>query len=821
MPRLVTVATRSSLRMPALAATAAWVLVALTAVLPAAPAQAATTSSAVTIKAADVDTSPVFPGLEVTVSQTEDLQAQGIRVSWTGGKLSTAPSGQTGGENFLQIAQCWGTDPTDPTRPDRTTCQYGGLLTAGARRDSVRTDGTIAPEDDQYTAPGDGFINPTLTAIPFVSATGVTLASVVDKVRKPDVDINTNQFFTPLTTNEVSWVGSGSDGSGSVQFEVQTAAQSPGLGCGTPVTSATGEVTGSGCWLVVIPRGVGDNGESSITTSGLLWDSWKHSIAFPLGFKPLGLRCAIGAAERQLAGSELIEGAVASWQPTLCTASGGSVYTMISGSESDAAKASNTSATAPLALTSRPLGGSDDSLQYAPVGLTAVTIAFSVDRVPAAGATADVVEQAHLAFTSMKLTPRLVAKLLTNSYLDSIPYFSNRDHLSNAGVKNPRNITFDKDFLAVNPEWAQQAIASPAVADVLLPQGRSDAAWALWAYVKADPEAAAFLAGTPDPWGMVVNHWSSTDAAKNPSGVALSLPRDNFPKADPVEQPADAPPGPGAVNLVTWRPYVADFDMAAYDTLRGDGQVLGGWDPSVRPAKYQKSSRGLPGSQAVLSLTSSASAARYQVFTASLRNQAGQFVSANTISMTAAAAAMTATSQSQVLSYDPASTAARTATDAYPLTLPVYAATNPGKLDTTLRASYAAFVKYAATAGQVPGEALGQLPAGYAPIPDAWKNQALTVAESIATGKVTLPTKSTGTASTTTAGGSSGSSTTVEQPAATNPDPTGDLAPALSGSKTPTDPNAGGFAAIVPIAIIASLAALVASRILTRRRRAL
>ncbi len=792
-----------------------------------APAEAATTSSAVTVTAAAFDTDAAhapFPNLAVTVSQTQNLQAQGIRVSWTGGKKSTAPSAQTGGENFLQIMQCWGADPSDATRPDRTTCQYGGLLTPGARRDGLREAGSVAAQDDQYTAPGTSVFDPTYTSIPFRSATGPTVASVVNNA-KVNVNVNSNQFFTQLTTNEISWVGSASDGTGAVQFEVQTAAQSPGLGCGTATSSSSGAVTGSPCWLVIVPRGTSDNGASSITSSGLFWDSWKHSLAVKLDFKPLGLRCSIGAAERQLAGSELLAGAVASWQPTLCAATGGAVYSMIAGSESDAATASNTTATAPLALTSRPLTGAADGLQYAPVGLSAVSISFSVDRSPAPDAAADIRAQARLPFESMNLTPRLVAKLLTNSYLDSLPYFSDRSHLTNGGQKNPRNIVFDPDFLQVNPDWAAQAIVSPAVADVLLPQGRSDAAWALWSYVLADPDAAAFLEGTPDPWGMVVNPWSSTVATKNRSGTALQLPRDNFPKADPVEQAADVAPGPGAINLVTWRPYVSDLETSAYYTLRGDGQVLGGWDPNSTPPKYGKNPRNLPGSQAVLALTDSASAERYQVRSAALKNQAGQFVAPTTAAMSAAAAAMTPTiEQSQVLSYDPTSTAARTAAAAYPLTLPIYAATNPSRLDSSLRASYSAFVKYAATDGQVPGEALGQLPAGYASIPDAWRVQALAVAQSIATGQATLPTKSTSASSSSTPAAATSQAPSSVPPVSAapgDPTPTGTLAPSLSSSTTPEDPSLGGLPAALPGTVIGVIAALAIMRVVSRRRRVL
>ncbi|MGS8556520.1 hypothetical protein ACFKP0_25215, partial [Salmonella enterica subsp. enterica serovar Soahanina] len=85
-------------------------------------------SSAVTITSAqqdpDVANAPM-PDLAVTISQTQNLTSQGIRLTWTGGKKSIAPSaGGNGGENFLQIFMCWGDDPTDTSRPDRTTCEY-------------------------------------------------------------------------------------------------------------------------------------------------------------------------------------------------------------------------------------------------------------------------------------------------------------------------------------------------------------------------------------------------------------------------------------------------------------------------------------------------------------------------------------------------------------------------------------------------------------------------------------------------------------------------------------------------------------------------
>jgi hypothetical protein len=798
----------------------AWLALSTAGVVAPQPAARAATPSAVTVRAAEQDAdiaNAPFPGLTVTVSQTTGLVAQGIDVSWSGAVKSTVPTSQTGGANFLQIMQCWGDDATGG--PDRETCQYGAVLTPGATRDGFRSSlDAVAGQDLTNTDPGSGFFDPAYTSIPFRGVDGDVIASVVDG-EKVSVDVNTNRYFTQYTSNEVPWAGSGNDGSGSVDFEVQTAMQAPGLGCGEAISGPGNTVTGRSCWLVIVPRGTSDPGESQIVGSGLFWDAWKHRVAIRLEFKPLGVRCDIGAAERQLAGSELVAAAIASWQPALCGSEGGSAYSLISGPESDAAVAANGSAPAPLALTSRPLTGATDKLRYAPIALTGISVVFAIDREPSAAGDvpAEVIDRARLAFEHLNLTPRLIAKLLTASYVDSLPTGADRTHLGT----NPRNLLRDPDFLAINdPEWAHQAIISPAVADLLVPQGRSDAAWAVWNYVLSDPDAVAFLAGEPDPWGMTVNPYSATDAQLNPTGTAFAVPRDNFPKADPIEQAA-VDGGGGPVNLVTWRPYTTDLDTSGYLTLRGDGLVVGDWDPVASPPRYGKKARSLPGLQRVLGLTTTASAERYQVVSAALRNPAGEFVTPTVETLLAAAEVMTPDpAQSQVVRFDPASTAAKGATDAYPLTVPVYAAANPAMADASLRADYADFIRYAATTGQASGTADGQLPAGYAPLPEAWRSVARSAADAIQSGAPGSPTpvpSPTGSLTTLPLGGGSGGSGTG---GSLDPSATGDPALELLGNATPDDPDTGSLPAAIPISILAGLAAAVAVPILSRRKAA-
>lgn len=820
-----------------------------------APSATAADSSAVTVTAAEQDpdlANAPFPDLSVTVSQTKDLVSQGVRLTYTGGRQSTPPNNQIAGLDFLQVMQCWGDlkdangalvlDKNGQPQPDRTTCQYGSTANPGQSRTSTKSSADLfAPEDAEYASPGAGWWDPPQVSIPFRAVNGKVLQRIADGKVVSEVDLDNNEFFTKYTTNEVPWVGFGASGAGTSTFEVQTNSQAPGLGCGNPVTSAGGKVVGQPCWLVVVPRGEKDRGSAFVDKSALLWENWEHRLAIRLDFKPLGVRCRIGAAERSLDGSELMTAAMASWQPKLCSGSGGSIYNLIVANEGDGLVAANSSTDPSMVLTSRALApdAGTDGLTYAPVAVTGLTVAFAIDH--QANVSSDVpasvraLDQQPL--TTMNLTPRLVAKLLTNSYTASLPLSADKSHLKH----NPIDITKDPDFLAVNdPEWAYQALSSPALADALVPLGRSDGAWAVWSYVMGDPSAVSFLAGTPDPWGMVVNPFSSTDAATNPTGVGASRPTTSYPKADPVEvDQAHTGTSASAVNLVTWRPYTPDYDTAGYWVLRGDGKMLGTWDSLSVPPKYSTTDRDRAGSQKVIGLTSTAAAAKYQVYTAALLNPAGRYVAPTAESMAAAAAVMTPVAgQPQVKALDYTSAAVKGAAGAYPLTVPVYAATNVAGGTSDSRAAYAAFIRYAALSGQTPGSDDGQLPAGYAPLPSSWAADAKKAADTIAAGPQPTPsptpTPSPSPSATTTSGsipvtrapGSGDVPSTAPdagQVPATGggsiPVPTGTSAGPVVGAVTPDDPDISALRAAVPVGAAGGLVAALCVPLVPRIRR--
>jgi hypothetical protein len=225
--------------------------------------------------------------------------------------------------------------------------------------------------------------------------------------------------------------------------------------------------------------------------------------------------------------------------------------------------------------------------------------------------------------------------------------------------------------------------------------------------------------------------------------------------------------------------------------------------------------------QAVIGVTDTAAAARYQVVQASLLNAAGRYVAPTKSSFSAAAAVMTPdSSQKQVARLDPAAATVIKATGAYPLTVPVYAAANPAINDKELRDDYANFITFAATAGQQPGTADGQLPDGYAPLPAAWKTQALNAAKKIRAG-VSQPSPSQSPSSSasssapvprTPAKPSSATSSKPSSAASAKPSP---------GPDTPADPQLGLFTALVPTGAALGVSAAVAVPLLSRFRRRL
>ncbi|MEU5311212.1 hypothetical protein [Streptomyces sp. NPDC021562] len=703
-------------------------------------AQSAPTAAAATGSAVTVSGRGEFKDMKFTVSQTRNLTSQAVTVSWTGGTPTTF-AGTQFNTDFVQIMQCWGDDdgtvPSDPG-PARTQCQYGGSPTTdrtswpGNAYDDTRqvfysADPTNYGQDNRY-----GAANPNAPGeVPFKSVDGTTVTTHTQN----------NQFFNYNTSNEIDFARTSANGTGQEYFEVQTANEAPHLGCGEPVTT-DGVTRPRSCWLVIVPQGHLDldgkpYADKSQVNAGSPVSStnWANRIAVRLDFNSVGTNCALGADERPTTGSELAADAMTSWQARLCAA--GKVYSYTELGEPDARSRLGNDGSSGLAFTTRALGADassaapSDTTTYAPVALSGAVIGFTIERRPRAGAPESIEGLAGTKVESIKLTPRLVAKLLTESYRSS-PWGAVIGGTAAKGYgwarNNPAGLANDPEFVALNPEFAYFSVSeTPSTdTDLMTALGHSDSARAVWQWIFADKDARQFLAGVPDDDGMRVNPYYSTNADLNPTGFAFDPSHlDEYPKSDPW---CTIPPGSGATQkqcMTDFHPYVQDMHAGALHARRADTLWKSSWDSLASPPAFKSTGPQTVGSRFVITITDAASAARYGLQTASLRNAAGNFVAPTTASLTAAANSAAGKDVAEI------TPSGATAKDAYPLAQLVYAAVRPAKITSAARKDYAALLQYAAGTGQVSGADPGRLPAGYAPLSETLRTRTLKAVQAL------------------------------------------------------------------------------------------
>ncbi|WP_030438098.1 hypothetical protein [Actinoplanes subtropicus] len=743
------------------AALVAVVLAALTALVYPQSAASADDDSSVTVSGTGE-----FANLKVTVSQTTNLINQVVNVTWTGGTPTVDTSVF---RDYLQIMQCWG-DPA--TGPDRTQCQFGALYTDN------RGGGWTGSRQVTYgNLFGAGWTDPKETIkstsgepeyVPFASATGKTVPIT-----------GLGEFYDATTTNEIPYGRTLADGTGEEFFEVQTATEAPGLGCGEALADGSPRE----CFLVVVPRGDkeinGSTGDARphnwLDSSPLEMTNWANHITIPLKFQKIGQPCPLGTAEQRTLGAEPMTEAILRWQPALC-ANGGRVFGYSQVTD-DLARL-NLAGTAPnLVFLDEPATPDPTRPQvYAPVAVSGLAIALNIEWQSGVDASDQDRLREGRRVGSLKLTPRLVAKLLTQSYRAGAD-------ISRETVKNnPISIGSDPEFTKLNPDFTKQLTLG--IGDMLLPTGQTDLATRLWNWIMADPDGKAFMTGSPDPWGMKVN----------PVYSAQTWPKDNFPKSDLycIQQRADDGQFHPYCTL-DMHPYATNMHDAARFDARGDTLVHNATsrNSSGDVIGWKKGPPQAPGKRAVLAVTDVATAARYGLPMAQLQNHAGQFVAPTTASLTAGVASMTSSKTvPNVLEPNPASANP----SAYPLTTVVYAATVPSAVKQDAGADYAKLLRYAANDGQTPGVQPGTLPFGYAPLPEALRALTLRAADTIEkTAGQPVPVV------TTPAPAPAGGGTATGVPASPKPTRTGPAA-GVAPSLAAQAPTPAGHGSPVPVA---------------------
>ncbi len=775
-----------------------------------------------------------YDKLQVTVNQTQNLTNQDISISWTGApQTSSLEPGVTFDGNYLQMFECWGdpetvfpADASDPGPPP-SQCEFGGesstsssypiyqtgyeytrvLSTSGWSDYNGLNSCTTSPSaglDTGCKATGySGLYNDTQdqdVIEPFDAVDGTSVGQQANYNYQSSSTAQSfwlNPYYSFNTTNEVDFARTYAGGDGSQLFQVDTGLEAPGLGCGQQIepTASGGDVTPQ-CWLVIVPRS-GPSSENptnvqsgSVITSPLTPQAWANRIAVPLGFNPIGSACSVNAATEGIEGSELASQAVSSWQPALCGQSSSTSFSYLQSNDDEA----RTNLTNPsygsvgMSVFTNPIDPSQVSASnpvvYAPLTLSGVVVGFNIERVPARPGGVAIGDEVPLEGTrvaTLNLTPRLVAKLLTESYQgEFLDYNATKPAGYGWLANNPETIFQDPDFLQYNPEFADLSSQYQVDAGTLIVQeSSSDAAQTLWKWVLADPEARAWLNGTPTPdgtsGGMYVNPAYTTNSnyqylSQASSSVFGTSTPENYPKSDTycesVTGAGDPPIGgqePRPLCLQDWSPYALTMNAAAQDAAEANDQAKTTFTPTASSADAAWGANGpqVPGSYMVMTVTDSSSASRYGLQSASLSRAgddtpAGQraFVPPTTENLLAGEQAMTPSSVSGVLQTNVSTSAA----NAYPLTTLTYAATTPESLSSSDRTSYASFIRYAAQAGQVSGVQPGQLPSGYVPLPSDLVSQALTAANTIlnppaiAGAAAPTPTSTSGTPASTTSG---------------------------------------------------------------------
>lgn len=741
-----------------------------------------------------------FKDLAISVSQTTGIIDQAIRVRVTGFAGTKAQTlGVSNAQNFLQAMQCWGPDPK--AIDFYKTCQWGGRNSSG-----TQTGNDVYRDNLLRVAPKyNGATTVSTVDNPFVTVGGKEIPG------KEVVVDGTNQYpilnyYSPSTTNEVSSARVGSDGTGFFDFETQSSDQAPQLGCGTSQHLR--------CWLVVVPRGThfgglgndgfdcSDYGDPKNEYRALTYgqpnsiqggspvnpkcDYFDNRVVVPLDFTPTGVTCPVGGSEFRLSGSQLMIGAMSSWQPSLCQ---NIKSTFSFATNPDSIARSNLIETSPsspqLTFSSYPVSSGElqtenertqlgkAKLAYAPVAISSVVLAFNA-------------EFPNGRQEKLVVTPRIMAKLLTQSYPFTVPSTTGDPgktsaHLS-AAARNYSYWNSDPDFRRANPDnWQAFDQQNPSI--VLPGPSGADAIRQVWRWILADKDAVSFLDGKADPDGMTVNPYylpkgdskavvpwyfddnknyintpvqrqvGLTNLDGSPQKLS-SLNLDTFPKDDESLLPFKLGVEKSRFDTIQFSPYAVDFLAAARQTFRGDPNSRTLWDSTKQIAAGEFGawvSTGVqaPGSKFMITVIDSSSAARYGMSTAAITvpNTAKSVKSTNG-SMSAALNALKSTGLDTVKQIDPSAVPS----DGYPMTIVTYAAVNMSKTTVTSRPLISKMLRQVTTTGQKLGAAIGELPSGYLPLTDGLQAEGEKAAAEVAAFLPTDADSSDGAASTTDSG---------------------------------------------------------------------
>jgi hypothetical protein len=693
----------------------------------------------------------------------------------------------------------------------------------------------------RYPAACDTYVSGTQHWVPFIAASGHVYDFGPNGCAgmPPEAQLTSNYEAPSNTTYGVSNLS----GVGSAQFRISTAETNLSLGCSSTVPCALAVIPimgiscdPSGDTLAPAERvppaeaaqafalcsqtgyfapgtlATGTEADQyQLAVSGQLWwsaSNWRNRILVPLTFAPALPACSVAnaAAPTQLFGSYALLEATEQWTPHFCT--NHKLFTpeqVVLGEQEAQTELEQNVAHKQLGAGqvdavfqgASPITPFTGHVVQAPTAVTGFAIVF------------DILNQFGKPYTTVRLDARLLAKLLTESYPAVTAIQSSYTALQNPVTHqpNPLNMAEDPEFQALNPGIPAAdigKISGQSAAMLMAMSGDSDLMWALTSYINADPEARAWLNGTPDPWGMVVN----------PVYKDIQLPVTQWPLLDTYVSQAVALNNP--CLLQSNRPYlplvaspVADIFQITFDLEYDISPPQTFCNPAGAYSTLGSAGQELPGATFIFGITSLADAERYGLPMASLETHGGStsdakfaspagrtFVAPAQASLRSALAMMRPndTTGSWTLPYAQLRTAA--GMKAYPGAILISTDVPTHGLPASLAKDYGEFLHFAAGPGQRTGIGVGDLPPGYLPLTAADGAGKMLAYTAAAAADVTaqnskVPTPSGGrkggkpkpSSSPTPSSGSSGSSTTGSQSSSST---TGSQSPSPSTSQTLT-----------------------------------
>ena len=709
----------------------------------------------------------------LTVDKTTGLRnLDGLNVAWSGAHPSTniAPdynSDQGKYDSYpVVLLECRGTDspPNGETQLTPQTC----WTDAADERSALASQTDFPPwRLDRYAAAPDGARPPQFLGVPSAAACDIDPTATeaaydipiygVDDAKYDAAGWSFNGCGTLAAEEQVTgypqgapdnltWGITGADGTGSATFRAWTNDTNATLGCSStiPCSLVAVPIFGISCNESAAPemdgsiptsaevsacedstsaigklQGISGSGDTAI--DGELWwspSNWRNHITVPLTFNPPAATCTNATSGTVYAfGSELMDQVAPQWAAEFCTDPSKTPFQAVAAPEPQAAsQLASGQIEAALVTNPPPPSSTTVPIVTAPVAVSGFAIAVDIDDAngkPVSG---------------VRLDARLLAKLLTGSYHDNL-FGAFDPNIAN----NPANISDDPEFQALNP-GLYLSVDDPA-STLLTLSTQSDVMYALTSYINADPEARAWLDGTPDPWGMVVD----------PPYKGIALPTSIWPLLDTfipyVTDPLTGEQFPYTTADTVCLHYVytpfqqlvaspvTRLSLIVPNMLAHQGNThfaCNGFDTNTVGLNPPE----IPGKEFIVGTVALADAARYGLTVAQLETQSSSsatgkftdgtgrtFVGPSDASLQAAADLLKPDDDTGTWDFDYSNLRTNPAgAAAYPGTMLISLSVPTSGLPPADAKAYSQILQYAAGDGQTEGTGNGQLPPGYLPL---------------------------------------------------------------------------------------------------------